>query len=146
LEVQFELGKKHDGAFQKDTIAALINQGLQWLGSGAVQVVVEARESGQNVGMFDAGGALNARYADQFAAAFGLPTVVFEAPNKPCQFALLGHFGPYVHLANVRLEEVLRVEIYRRGLHSDAFGNPKLRPALPPQYVDEMESASAKAP
>jgi phosphosulfolactate synthase len=34
-----------------------------------------------------------------------------------------------VNLGNVRLEEILRVEIYRRGLHSDAFRNPKLRPA-----------------
>jgi phosphosulfolactate synthase len=30
----------------------------------------------------------------------------------------------------VRLEELLRVEIYRRGLHSDAFSNPKLRPRV----------------
>jgi len=29
------------------------------------------------------------------------------------------------------LEEVLRVEIYRRGLHSDAFGKPHLRPPPP---------------
>ena len=28
----------------------------------------------------------------------------------------------------VRLEEVLRVEIYRRGLHSDSFSKPGLRP------------------
>jgi phosphosulfolactate synthase len=33
-----------------------------------------------------------------------------------------------VQLCNVRLEEVLRVEIFRRGLHSDAFGIAKLRP------------------
>ena len=46
---------------------------------------------------------------------------LFEAPNKPSQFALLDHFGNAFHLCNVRLEEVLRVEIYRRGLHSDAF-------------------------
>jgi hypothetical protein len=31
-------------------------------------------------------------------------------------------------LCNVRLEEVLRVEIYRRGIHSDAFANERLRP------------------
>jgi hypothetical protein len=28
----------------------------------------------------------------------------------------------------VRLEELLRVEIYRRGLHSDSFGIEHLRP------------------
>jgi phosphosulfolactate synthase len=53
---------------------------------------------------------------------------MFEAPDKPSQFVLLDHFGRDVHLCNVRLEELLRVEIYRRGLHSDAFANPKLRP------------------
>jgi phosphosulfolactate synthase len=53
---------------------------------------------------------------------------MFEAPNKPSQFALLDHFGPEVHLCNVRLEEVLRVEIYRRGIHSDAFANDLLKP------------------
>jgi phosphosulfolactate synthase len=33
-----------------------------------------------------------------------------------------------VHLCNVRIEELLRVEIYRRGLHSDAFQKENLRP------------------
>jgi phosphosulfolactate synthase len=31
----------------------------------------------------------------------------------------------------VRLEELLRVEIYRRGLHSDAFQREHLRPKGP---------------
>lgn len=44
------------------------------------------------------------------------------------------HFGPRVHLCNVRLEEVLRVEIFRRGLHSDAFAMPNLRPAYPDHH------------
>jgi len=56
---------------------------------------------------------------------------MFEAPNKPSQFALLDHFGREVRLCNVRLEELLRVEIYRRGLHSDAFGHANLRPPAP---------------
>jgi phosphosulfolactate synthase len=60
---------------------------------------------------------------------------MFEAPNKPSQFALLNHFGREVHLCNVRLEELLRVEIYRRGLHSDAFGHTNLRPASPEVFA-----------
>src|SRR2546430_6295546 len=39
--------------------------------------------------------------------------------------------GREVHLCNVRLEELLRVEIYRRGLHSDAFARENLRPVTP---------------
>ena len=132
LDVQFELGKKHDGAFCEDVIAELIDQGQSWLDAGVEEVVVEARESAQGVGLFDDDGALNRSFADRFAAKFGLERVTFEAPNKPSQFALIDHFGRDVRISNVRLEELLRVEIYRRGLHSDAFGRPNLRPRTPP--------------
>jgi phosphosulfolactate synthase len=128
LDVQFELGKKHAGSFTEELIDDLLEQGRRWLGAGARQLVVEARESAAGVGLFDEHGNLNGVFADRFADAFGLETVVFEAPNKPSQFALLDHFGAQVHLCNVRLEEILRVEIYRRGLHSDAFEKPLLRP------------------
>lgn len=128
LEVQFELGKKHCGAFDSATIGDLIDQGRRWLDAGAIELIVEARESAKGVGLFDAEGNLNLSFADRFAQAFGLPTVTFEAPNKSSQFALLDHFGSEVRLSNVRLEELLRVEIYRRGLHSDAFNKSNLRP------------------
>ncbi|MGZ4481617.1 MAG: phosphosulfolactate synthase [Gaiellales bacterium] len=131
LEVQFELGKKHQSAFTADTVSGLLDQGRRWLDAGAVQLVVEGRESARGVGLFDDRGTVNGALADRFADAFGLQHVLFEAPNKASQFALLDHFGRDVHLCNVRLEEVLRVEIYRRGLHSDAFGNPCLSPTLP---------------
>jgi phosphosulfolactate synthase len=128
LEVQMELGKKHDGGFNDATLCEWIDQGQEWLDAGAVQLVIEARESAKGVGLFDQDGNLNTDYADRFVYVFGFDTVMFEAPNKPSQFALLNHFGRNVHLCNVRLEELLRVEIYRRGLHSDAFGHSNLRP------------------
>ena len=131
LEVQYELGKKHGGAFTADVVRELIDRGRRWLDAGAKQIVIEARESAQGVGLFDDRGQLNRAFADGFVQAFGHDTVIFEAPNKPSQFALLDHFGPVVHLCNVRLEELLRVEIYRRGLHSDAFRRPNLRPRRP---------------
>ncbi len=128
LEVQFEIGKKHGGAFSDRVVEELIDQGKRWMDAGALEIVVEARESAMGVGLFDGEGKLNSHFAERFADAFGLANVVFEAPNKPSQFALLDHFGREVRLSNVRLEELLRVEIYRRGLHSDAFSKPNLRP------------------
>jgi phosphosulfolactate synthase len=128
LSVQFELGKKHDGSLTDDTLAVAIDLGRTWLDAGAEQLVLEARESARGVGAFDAGGTLNLDYVDRFAEAFGLDIVTFEAPTRASQFAFLQHFGPGVRLGNVRLEELLRVEIFRRGLHSDAFGMPNLRP------------------
>jgi phosphosulfolactate synthase len=128
LDVQFELGKKHTGAFNESVVDDLIEQGHRWLEAGAIQLVVEARESARGVGLFDDDGNFNSAFADVFAHKFGFDVVTFEAPNKPSQFALLNHFGPQVQLCNVRLEELLRVEIYRRGIHSDAFAVDKLRP------------------
>jgi phosphosulfolactate synthase len=144
LDVQFELGKKHSGAFTEDGVTQLIEQGRRWLDAGALQLVVEARESAKEVGLFDDKGNLNRGYADRFAQAFGLATVMFEAPNKPSQFALLNHLGREVHLCNVRLEELLRVEIYRRGLHSDAFAKENLRPAAPNLVGPRAESLGRK--
>ena len=94
LEVQFELGKKHGGAFNSDTTGQLIAQGRRWLDAGARELVVEARESAKGVGLFDEAGDFNGALADRFANEFGLDMVTFEAPNKPSQFALLDHFGP----------------------------------------------------
>lgn len=131
LDVQFEVGKKHEGTFTSDVIGELIDQGKSWLDAGAKNIIVEARESAKDIGVFDSKGEFDARAADRFAAAFGLEATIFEAPNKPSQFAMLNHFGPMVHLSNVRIEELLRVEIYRRGLHSDAFQHDNLRPVGP---------------
>ncbi|MDQ3771530.1 MAG: phosphosulfolactate synthase [Actinomycetota bacterium] len=121
LEVQIELGKKHGGTFTTDTTAELVERGREWLDAGALQVVIEARESARGVGVFDPEGNFNPAFADPFAEAFGLDTVVYEAPTKSSQFSFLDHFGREVQLCNVRLEELLRVEIYRRRLHSDAY-------------------------
>ncbi len=130
LAVQYEMGKKHEGPFTQETLNEAIARGHSWLDAGAVQLVVEARESARGVGAFDDAGVLNTADVDRFAQEFGLDVALFEAPNKPSQFAFLHHFGPRVQLCNVRLEELLRVEIFRRGLHSDAFAIPGLRPAL----------------
>ena len=131
LEVQVELGQKHGGAFDASTRDRLTDRGHRWLEAGAEQIVVEGRENAQGIGLFDETGALNTAFAEHFANAWGLERTVFEAPTKRSQFDLLAHFGNGVNLSNVRLEEILRVEIYRRGLHADSFHRelaPRPRP------------------
>lgn len=122
LQAEYEIGGKHEGAFTDRDIGMLLERARRWREAGAQQIVVEARESARDVGLFDQEGRFNARLAERFVGAFGLDTVTFEAPDKASQFALIDYFGPDVRLSNVRLEELLRVEIYRRGLHSDVFG------------------------
>ena len=53
LQLQFELGSKHGGPFTRETVEALVADGHRWLDAGAVQLVVEARESARGVGLFD---------------------------------------------------------------------------------------------
>lgn len=140
MEVQYEAGKKHEGTFTSDVVAGLLDEGSRWLDAGAKSIVIEGRESALNVGLFDATGKVNAAFAERFVEAWGMDRVVFEAPNKPSQFALLNHFGPMVQMSNVRLEEFLRVEIYRRGLHSDAFEHDNLRPKGPAVPAARLEA------
>ncbi|MGW2046478.1 phosphosulfolactate synthase [Streptomyces sp. NPDC001858] len=121
LTVIYEIGGKHDGPFDETTTKELVALGGQWLNEGATHLVVEGRENAADVGLFDADGCLNGALADTLADEFGLHRLIFEAPTKPSQFALLDHFGSEVALGNVRLEELLRVETYRHGLHSDAY-------------------------
>lgn len=127
LGLDVELGGKHSGAFTPDVVKALVEEGRRWRDAGAHFLVIEARESARDIGLFDAAGNFAVAAAERFAEAFGFDALLFEAPNKPSQFALLDYFGPGIQLANVRLEELLRVEIYRRGLHADAFAKPSLR-------------------
>lgn len=130
LEVQYELGKKHGaGALSNEVTRQLIDQGRRWRDAGALQLVVNARESAKGFGLFDSGGHFHRTLADRFARAFGLETVMFEAPDQVTQFALLDHFGRDVHLCGVRLEDLLDLEIYRRGLHSDTFSKESTRHA-----------------
>jgi phosphosulfolactate synthase len=138
LEVEFELGSKHAGAFDARAVRKLTDQGRRWLEAGARRLTVEARESAVGIGLFDRNGRLNSRLAEQLVESLGLETLVFEAPSKPSQFALLDHFGPRVQLGNVPLDELLRVEIYRRGLHADAFAKDRLR--LPEPAVEPVAS------
>lgn len=127
LGLDFELGGKHSGAFTPETVDALVEEGKHWHAAGARFLVIEARESALDVGLFDSSGAFGVASAERFVSEFGFDSLLFEAPNKPSQFALLDHFGWEIQLSNVRLEELLRVEIYRRALHADAFAKPSLR-------------------
>jgi phosphosulfolactate synthase len=128
LLFDYELGEKHGGEFSSRALAAMIDDGHRWLEVGARRLVIEARESAQGIGLFDAAGALDTSHATRLVDEFGLARLVFEAPTKSSQFALIDHLGPNVRLGNIPMDELLRVEIYRRGLHSDAYANPLLQP------------------
>ncbi len=123
-----EVGKK-DPDRQPPT-AALIEQARTDLDNGVEYVVVEARETGRDIGIYDARGGLRASELEALAAALPVDRLIWEAPEKAQQQALIRRFGPNVSLGNVPPAEALALETLRCGLRSDTLHSVRPLPAV----------------
>jgi phosphosulfolactate synthase len=116
-----EVGKK-DPAVQLDAreLADLALQDLEW---GASWVIVEGRESGKGVGIYDSEGEVAVEMLDQMADAMGdkIDRLIWEAPLKPQQASLVRRFGNDVSLGNIRWDEVIALEALRAGLRFETL-------------------------
>lgn len=116
--VYTEFGKKSND-FKAD-----INHLLETLESdlyaGATYVIVEARESG-NVGVFSKTGEVDAEFLHQVNGLAGekAKRLIWEAPQKHQQVAMLQELGLDVNLGNIAPGEILSLEALRRGLRGD---------------------------
>lgn len=89
---------------------------------GASYVIIEARESGRSVGIYDATGAVNQAELD--ALVHGLTDVeriIWEAPDTAQQAYLLGRFGANVNFGNIQPVDVLALEALRSGLRFETL-------------------------
>ncbi len=120
LEVVTEYGKKHLGAtIQLEELLQTVEIDTAL---GASLVIVEARESGKNIGIFDAQGEL--RSEDVMNIAESIPDqtkLMWEAPHKSQQAQLLKLLGTATNLGNIAPEDLISLEALRRGLRSDTF-------------------------
>jgi phosphosulfolactate synthase (CoM biosynthesis protein A)/phosphosulfolactate phosphohydrolase-like enzyme len=90
------------------------------LDAGAWKVIMEARESG-TLGIFGNDGSLDRAMLDGLLAELDFRDVIFEAPRKEQQAALIGLIGADVNLGNIAPEDVIPLETLRRGLRSDTL-------------------------
>jgi len=118
--VAAEVGKKD---IKHQVTAAAMRQQIQNdLADGADKAIVEARESGKGVGVFDAGGQLRPELLSDLLEGIGqLDQIIWEAPLKPQQAELIRLFGPNVNLGNISPTEVIALEALRSGLRSDTL-------------------------
>jgi len=123
MEVQFGIRRNRGRAMTLRSWKGFVGRGQIWLDAGAKQVIVETT-GGE--GSADEAGLFQSALTDRLATVFGLDTLIFQASSRASQFAILDQFGPRAQLSNVRLDEVLRVEGYRRGLNSDPFARSNL--------------------
>ncbi len=116
-----EVGRK-DPARQPEA-AELAEQALQDLAWGAAFVIVEGRESGQGVGIYDGGGDIRAAFLDEITQRVGeaASRLIWEAPLRPQQAYLVCRFGANVSLGNIAPQECLALEALRCGLRFETF-------------------------
>lgn len=115
-----EVGKKD--ASKPLQLTELLNMAEEDLAAGAWKVIIEARESGKGIGIYDADGAVINEKLEGIAAKLAdLSQIIWEAPLKNQQVELITRFGPNVNLGNIQPSEVIALEALRQGLRSDTF-------------------------
>ncbi len=120
LTVLTEYGKKLFGS--KIDIEGLLSTIHQDVEFGAELVIVEGRDSGKGVGLYDEHGECEKEILDEIRQRLRKPDMLmWEAPLKNQQVQLLKTLGLQVNFGNIAPEEVYSLECLRRGLRSDTF-------------------------
>jgi phosphosulfolactate synthase len=117
-----EVGKKEPLEDHKLTLKERIKEAQSDLKAGAAQVIIEAREGGKSLGIYDDQGVVKEAMAETLVKSIGVENIMFEAPEKSQQTYLILHFGPDVNLGNIRPDDVIPLETLRRGIRGDTFG------------------------
>jgi phosphosulfolactate synthase len=120
LRVITEVGKKSpDEKVAVEQMHRLIAHDLRL---GADLVILEAREAGKGVGIFDKAGAVNEAEVDEIVRGLDdMDKVMWEAPIKNQQQYLILRFGNNVNLGNIPTTDVLALEALRQGLRGDTL-------------------------
>ncbi len=121
LKVITEVGKKDPTIHLSPT--EICDQVAADLAVGADKVIMEARESGRGIGIYDENGAVR---EDEIAAIIKClgdhcPRIIWEAPLQRQQAALILRCGPNVNFGNVKPSDVLGLEALRCGLRFETF-------------------------
>lgn len=120
FKVLTEVGKKDP----KDAITTttMHEQIAADLAQGADKVIVEARESGHGVGIFDSSGDVQTEMVEEILGGINnVEDLIWEAPIKSQQQWLILEFGPNVNLGNIPPEDILALEALRCGMRGDTL-------------------------
>ena len=120
LKVVTEVGKKSpDEKVATEEMQRLIASDLE---DGAMLVIVEAREGGKGIGVFDKSGAVDESEVDDIVSGVQDPEkLMWEAPIKNQQQYMILRFGINVNLGNIPTTDVMALEALRQGLRGDTL-------------------------
>jgi len=119
LKVLAEVGKKHK---EEDLSAHAYAEQIQRdLEKGVFLVIIEAREAGREVGVYDDKGDVLERRLDEIVKDVKVDRLMFEAPEKKQQAYFILRYGSNVSLGNVATTDVIACEALRCGLRADTL-------------------------
>lgn len=135
LDVLVEVGKKnpHNQYSLRETLERVAHARKL----APRKVILESRESGRGVGIYDPDGGIKWDWVHALAASHPVEELLFEAPLESQQIGLIMDLGPQVHLGNVAFDSVLPLATQRQGLRGDTFG-------LSPRHREVSGSPAAK--
>jgi phosphosulfolactate synthase len=121
LKVITEVGKKDPSIYIPPT--QLCHQIAGDLAVGADKVIIESRESGTGIGIYDETGNVRRDEMSAIISCLGdsRGDIIWEAPLKKQQSTLILQCGPNVNLGNVKPNDVLGLEALRCGLRFETF-------------------------
>jgi len=116
-----EVGKKDPRDLNPE--AELWRQVILDLEAGSDLVIVEGRESGQGVVIYDESGNILEDELEAIDSHLGeqRDRLLWEAPKKSQQLELIMRFGSNVNLGNVQPQDVLALEALRVGVRGDTL-------------------------
>lgn len=86
------------------------------------RVIIESRESGRGVGIYDSDGAIKWDWVRSILSEHPADELLFEAPQEVQQVQLLRELGAEANLGNVALGSVAALASERLGLRGETFG------------------------
>lgn len=117
-----EIGKKNpemDHQYSTEQRIELINNDLE---HGSDLVIIEGRESGKNIGIYDDKGNIKNDELELIHNSTDADKIMWEAPNKNQQVELILKLGNDVNLGNINFNDIISLETLRRGLRGDTLG------------------------
>ena len=122
FEVLSEVGKKDPGLDKELSLDERIEYMQNELEAGSSLIIVEAREGGKNIGIYDKAGNAKEDEIDYILDNFDGNKILWEAPNKDQQVFFILKLGNDVDLGNVSTDDITSLETLRRGLRGDTVG------------------------
>jgi phosphosulfolactate synthase len=122
FEVVSEIGRKDPREDARLSIEERVEEAKSDMEAGASKIIIEAREGGKGLGIFDDRGDVKEDMVASLVEAIGPDNIIFEAPEKNQQTYLILKLGSMVNLGNIRPDDVIPLETLRRGLRGDTLG------------------------